>query len=555
MALANFFDRAATAAAQVLHGYDPENFRARLEAQSVGLAFDSASVNTPEGTATLRLTLNLLARLYPNLALVGLDRKSKSVAADLEVRAAAINPQITVTRSLRKADPCVVIGRTRPTASKRLIYAGSDGWTARVSDSTAVGSADSENPFGAGAAACLAAANVFRHVFADHLPQGGPDSDVRLSLFDYAQGGAGTGGPELPAVDLGRTQLVGAGAIGNAFLWTIALTPRVSGTLEVIDHQAVDLSNLQRYVLADQAHVGEPKVRVAAALLEGTGITCQPLEMTWARFLSEGGFHVDRVAVALDTVDGRIAVQAALPRRVINAWTQLGDLGVSRHGFLGQSACLACLYLPDGKRPDHDQVVAEALGLPEAKREIRAMLYYNQPVSADFLRRVAAALGTPPERLLAYENQPIRDFYAAAICGGAVFGSNVAKRADQALVPMAFQSALAGIMLAAETLIDAGELRRTPAPTKTALNLLKPVTQYLSFPYRKDSQGRCFCQDPDYVRAYQEKWPAEAVPDYQTAPADLPTQTDSPLPTPKRKRTSRGGTSGKRSGVRTRPRS
>jgi len=46
---------------------------------------------------------------------------------------------------------------------------------------------DSGNPFGAGAAACFAAANVFRHVFAEQLTGGGPDRQLAVSMLNYGQ--------------------------------------------------------------------------------------------------------------------------------------------------------------------------------------------------------------------------------------------------------------------------------------------------------------------------------------------------------------------------------
>ena len=60
------------------------------------------------------------------------------------------------------------------------------------------------------------------------------------------------------------------------------------------------------------------------------------------------------------------------------------------------------------------------------------------------------------------------------ICRGALlpFGADVGEGA-QAEVPMAFQSALAGIMLAAELIGHAGELKIS-LPTKTGVNLLRP---------------------------------------------------------------------------------
>jgi hypothetical protein len=56
----------------------------------------------------------------------------------------------------------------------------------------------------------------------------------------------------------------------------------------------------------------------------------------------------DRVLLAVDSAADRIAAQAALPRWIANAWTQPENIGVSRHSFLGEAPCVACLYMPQG---------------------------------------------------------------------------------------------------------------------------------------------------------------------------------------------------------------
>jgi hypothetical protein len=71
---------------------------------------------------------------------------------------------------------------------------------------------------------------------------------------------------------------------------------------------------------------------------------------------------------------------------------------------------------------------------------------------------------------------------------------------------MAFQSALSGILLAAELVIDAGRLRATPLPSRTELDVLRPLGGRLNSPARKHASGRCIFQDPDYQRAYAAKY-------------------------------------------------
>jgi len=71
---------------------------------------------------------------------------------------------------------------------------------------------------------------------------------------------------------------------------------------------------------------------------------------------------------------------------------------------------------------------------------------------------------------------------------------------------MAFQSALAGILLAAELVLDATEPQQLP--TRSTLNLLRRIgAQETSFMDAKHESGACICQDSDYVETYKRKYP------------------------------------------------
>ncbi|SDO22725.1 Molybdopterin or thiamine biosynthesis adenylyltransferase [Methylobacterium phyllostachyos] len=506
MALANFFDRVATAASQVLAGFGMAAFSERLQAQAIGIAFDGEAAGTAEGAALLDLTVRLLARLYPRLVIHGLDDQAATHAAELTSLARSINPAIHLEDDPNRVTIAICVGRAIPDIAGTKLFAGSDGWTARFSSSNPIGCGASANPFGAGAAACIAVANVFRAVFADQIPGGSLDAEITLDLRSYRSNPTAATEGEIGPVDLGETHLVGLGAIGNGGVWALSRLTSLTGTLHLIDHESVDLSNLQRYALMGQADVDTEKVAVAASLLGGTGLNVVPHRTTWGAYLaSRDDWHLERVAVALDTARDRIAVQGALPRWIVNAWTQEGDLGVSRHGFADGRACLACLYLPAGEVKDEDDRIAEELGLPEAQPEVRRMLQTSEPVSIAFVERIATALGIPFDALRPFAEQPLRSFYQSTVCGGVVFRLTDGGRPIGTTVPMAFQSALAGILLAADLVKHAkGELGMVT--TTTRFNLLRPLGTHFNDPHARDATGRCICGDRDYTRIYNAKY-------------------------------------------------
>lgn len=494
MALADYFRRSAVAAAQVLEGYDEEAIAEGLESAPIAIVIDDLSLDRVEGRHALDLSVRLLARLYPSLTVVG------SRAADpWRDLALAINPVIELDRL--EPSSAIVIGVPPPGApiAPFQLFIGSDGWHARLSTRTPQPVGGSTNPLGAGAAACFGAANLFRHVFFDNAEC---DEELVFCTRTMERGYGGDGGPA--RCSAGPTVLAGAGAIGNGAIWAIGRIPEAGETV-VIDPQVVELGNLQRYVLTVRTDEGRLKTDVAVKHLPLDPARGIPL--TWAAFAAEHGHDWERVLVAVDSAEARLAVQASLPEWLANAWTQPGDLGVSVHPWTDAGACVSCLYLPAGPLPDEDDLVADALGLARERDrlEIRTLLDSGAPPSAAFLARVASSLGMPLDRLQAFGNRPLRDLYVHGICGGAVLPLSRLDRPVQAVhVPLAHQSALAGVLLAARLASQTEVAASTTLVTR--LDVLRPVSPRPTQPAQKNLRGLCICQDADYQRVWRDKW-------------------------------------------------
>jgi hypothetical protein len=499
IALAPYNRRAALAAAQVLDGFDEEQFAAALAAP-VGVSFGPDVVDTSEGLALLDLTIRLLSRLYPVIELrapVSLDANLES----LRTTALRINPLI----EFGSASSGVVVG-TQADSFPMSIYAGSDGWDALISDDVPRPIGSSDNILGAAAAACIAAGNLFRAVVLPmRLRQ--LDRDLRYSTFhlDRTQGHADEP-PPLPAVRLDRTAIIGLGAIGNGLVWSLARSP-VRGTVHLIDPEPIELSNLQRYVLATLEDAGTLKTTVASRELAGALKPiphCQPL----AAFVAEQGRGFERLAVGVDNRRDRIAAQATLPQTIFNAWTQPGDLGVSVHPHFGTAgACLSCLYMPDGQQPNEDELVARALGIPERVLQVRGLLATHGAPPQELLAAVAANRAIDPELLTPFERQPLRTLYVEGFCGGAVLPLGATGRPTQDMhVPLAHQSGLAGVLLAARLLRHAAGY----GPLQTLISrfdVLHAAGFEMTQPRARVEGRRCLCNDADFLHAYHEKWP------------------------------------------------
>lgn len=510
MALANFFDKAALGAAKILKDFDRTAFESLLDKHQVGIVFDKIGGVSSEGKATLDLLVRLLARLYPNLQIIDSQLSNPALVKELEECAISINPEINLSKNVKPTVYLIVGNTPYKTGKNKKFYLGSHGWTVKFSDKKPVNSGNTQNPFAAGAAACFGAANLFRLVFKDQLPKGNPDKDFALSLFEFAKNDSAQKihEPLIDNIHLEDSLLVGVGAVGNAVIWALGNIPSLTGKLEIIDDQDIDLSNLQRYILARQKDVTISKVLRAGAFMENSKLKIVQSPFKWEKYIQKrNNWSIKRIAVCVDSAKDRITVQGSLPKKIFNAWTQQEALGVSRHTNLIKDPCLTCLYMPESKKKSKSVIIAESLGLAAHELMVRGYLAQHLPVDINILSLVSAAKGIPMADLQAFEGKHLEVFYSEVVCGGVMMRlENKSEVAPQIEVPSAFESALAGILLAAELIIDAGSLRKKSLPIITRFNLLRPLSNYLLEDQYKHHSGKCICQDPIFQEAYNAKW-------------------------------------------------
>jgi molybdopterin/thiamine biosynthesis adenylyltransferase len=494
MPLAEYYDKSAVAASQIVAGFDPEAFRSALDKTAVGLSFDERAASSTEGRSLLDLSVRLLARLYPTMCIRPVGADAEELAGALSRLALAVNPRLQLDDH---ASVGVAVGLDASTW-ERTVFAGSDAWMGRVSVSAPLSVGESMVPFGAGAAACMAASCVFRWLLDPSAASPGDaefsclDGVTPVTLGDHAE--AGWTVPE-------RTILVGAGAIGQAAAWALARSP-LRGKVHIVDDEAIDAGNVQRYVLTTPADENRPKATFAADYINasqrerGGALVAEPLDTDWVGALAKEGHGWDAALAAVDSADARRAVQSALPGWSVNAWTQPGDLGVSDHDFLA-GACIACLYLPLGPVPNEDELVAAALQVPDLVVEIRTLLFNGQPPTPGLLSTIADRLGVDPAALDPFGTRSIRDLYVEGICGGAVLPLRSGFVRAEMHVPLAHQSALAGVLLAARLARRAAGFKAAGTEI-TRLDVRRDPPEYPTQIAAKDPRGLCLCQDADY---------------------------------------------------------
>src|SRR5258708_1082081 len=406
MALASFIRKASLSAIDLLHSLSVEEFENILADTSVEVVFDVSCTNSTEGRVALDLLIDLLSRLYPRLVLTARD-VPKDCVDSLTHAALLINPALEFGRQ-KEPNATVALGRHDDPQADKTVYIGSDAWIAKCSTWNALTFGNSKVPFGPAAAARIAAANVFRIVFASFLPRAMLDQDLALDLRTCGTNEEGSLLPEIAdPTDIGTVRLVGVGAIGNAVVWALSRT-EATGCIHLIDPEAVDDSNPQRYVLTTSDCINVPKVQIAKKAFQGPGLAALEFQTDWAGYLAQrDDWYIPLVAVAVDSSTARCEIQASLPRYILNAWTHPRDLGVSRHEFLGDQACLCCLYLPRGEKADLEYLVAVAINFRGDIIELRSMLFYVRPLTKDSLDPIPTRLDCDPVELHALLNRSL----------------------------------------------------------------------------------------------------------------------------------------------------
>jgi hypothetical protein len=112
------------------------------------------------------------------------------------------------------------------------------------------------------------------------------------------------------------------------------------------------------------------------------------------------------------------------------------------------------------------------------------------------------------DKLSHYNGFTIDQFYSDFICGGTIL--KLSSRKDEVKdvdAPLAFQSAMAGILLAAEVVKYFNyegfkQENRTDIYHLTLISKINPFHRQLV----KDKTLRCLCQDEDFKKRYVEKW-------------------------------------------------
>ncbi|TFV57745.1 hypothetical protein E4P41_13885 [Geodermatophilus sp. DF01-2] len=316
-------------------------------------------------------------------------------------------------------------------------------------------------PVGPLAAACRAAAQAtaaaLHPVSGAQVP---PASAYASALTHTASpdpiddGHAGSAGAwQNPAIS---AVMAGAGSIGGAAAYALAMTPSLAGTLTVTDPQQLEDKNLDRALLATAQTTAQRLWKVDAvqrALDHHEALRVDTYRGTLTDWVASHPepFPLPLVLTAVDSRQARTAVQDCLPLDVVNAACHPDEITVSGHRT-GTGPCLCCLHMEQvmDTTTTRARLLERATGLNG--RMILHYLTADIPLEADVLRQIERHRGLPPESLSQYENATLEDLRAGELLYGA---TAVGTPTGTVAVAAPYVTALAGVLLAAEALKSA----------------------------------------------------------------------------------------------------
>ncbi|HET8727255.1 MAG TPA: molybdopterin-synthase adenylyltransferase MoeB [Alphaproteobacteria bacterium] len=208
-----------------------------------------------------------------------------------------------------------------------------------------------------------------------------------------------------------RVLVAGAGGLGAPLLMYLAAAG--VGTLGVIDHDRVDLSNLQRQIIHDTAHVGVAKVASAAervrALNPDVRIEAHDAKLTAAN-AAELVAGYDIVADGTDNFAARYLLNDAcyLRKRPLVSAALLrfeGQIGTYKAHLGGDHPCYRCLFReppPPGTVPSCGEAgvlgaLAGLMGTLQATEILKELLGIGEGLSGRLL--LVDALGASFRKL------------------------------------------------------------------------------------------------------------------------------------------------------------
>lgn len=348
------------------------DLRRALSSVSVVLEADEATLRNASAqhafVTTALLAIRSGARVHvdaPDVELRGIHAPlhGDRLIAALTNADNSIVPGLSFSIGVPNREPAlaIVFGQTpHRSPAFRAIRLSADAWSGTISRVDArVSSFESESPFGALAAAGLAAVEIYKTAMRElrrfaKVPSVFDDffGETNQATIHIAPQGTPS-----PPMDLGTFDCISGGAITHSALYALGRIPNAVGRIRVIEPQTADITNLNRYALLTTSGIGVLK----ATDLSRSGLGKLAIEAVTLRYEPATRAQLDPLAstilVGVDDIPTRWLVQSAAPKSWIG-------VGATSHYMAMTSAhhpglpCVRCVHPRDDPGPELIPTVA-----------------------------------------------------------------------------------------------------------------------------------------------------------------------------------------------------
>ena len=406
-----------------------------------------------------------------------------------------------------EADLSIIIGNMKSEVPNPL-YIASSGWSIYLSHENPCHWKDyANNSLSAIYVAALTVGEVFKLIIKDFV-----NVEIREEfIYDFVTHGKQqqpVNIPSLPSyLDVNLT-LIGCGGVGQAVAFALNQL-KLRGIIKLIDPEIIDKSNQQRYLLAFDETVGKNKTLFLSQFLLHKNKLLTTLEFLWnyenAISIFDSLFNMEDVIVSVDNKRTRINVQAALPKKIWNIWTDTGEnilrYGIGKHDFLDEYQCLACAYYPEGDMPNQMELNASLLGI--SQEDISNRIEQNDLIAEEDFDYFLKNFNIHPDQINKIKTligQPFSSIFHGE-CG--VFTIKPNEKHESTTAPhIPVLAGTYGVIqyilshfknLEGKLITSVGEFNAFKYPTEHCL-------------IKKKRHPKCVCNDPIYQEAFKNKW-------------------------------------------------
>jgi molybdopterin/thiamine biosynthesis adenylyltransferase len=346
----------------------------------------------------------------------------------------------------RDAAVRVHIGGTPGTAD---VVVASDAWRVLVGSFATEADWHATSPIGPALGAVIAAVEVFKRLVISNARE----TDTRLAPEDFAYSAFNYGvdadaavGPDVSTVRLTDVAIVGCGAGGSGAAYVLAMHPRLSGAIALIEPGIHKLSNLNRYLAttADDVH----RARHKLSSLVNHLVCFAPslvLELHARRWEQLDAHPWGRLVSAVDTIEARWQIQRRARDDAEIIDLAVDDLLYSVLRVTPGGRCLFCKHPYD---PDL-AVKQRALRWGVPLETIRDWTVTDKPVDHGMLETLCRTQGQDRSAFIELLGVPFSETPRLLECGTTSLRADVPSQAP--VLPLA-TSAAAAVVGAAEVI-------------------------------------------------------------------------------------------------------